>query len=1842
MIKDLYGAFPLSTLTLSTQLGDAFEDGTTSRILSNAYEFQALYAGSTSRWHTVGGTQFTAAYISSLRVDSLQLGSGDGWADFGPLRATAISSLLVQTGLVQANAMSTFAISTGTLTAGNISVATMSTNFGFFSTISSGRIFAQFVGDGSGLTGLPAGGLSIIPPVLSTTTLSTNLLTASNISTNSISTNNLTVSNLYANGITVLPGLSVNTISTNQVNSGSISNSGVISTTGINVGSLSSINISTLNLAAGSISTLTLGAATAYITNLFVGTEDFGSALSASSNITQTGGTTVLAGLSVNTISTNQVNSSNICNAGWFSNNGVLSNITAGAFFQATSNTTTLGVAQTATFASNITQTGGTTVLTGLSVNTISTNQINSGSISNSGLISTTGINVGSLSSINISTLNLAAGNISTLTLGAATAYITNLFVGTEDFGSALTASSNITQTGGTTTLTGLSVNTISTSFVITRNISATTMSTNYGFFSTISSGSLYGRFIGDGSGLTGLPAAGAGVTSTLSTLVFLTSSISSSYITSQQGYISSLTVDFLAIGSNFGYVNMGDIIATSLSSIAIETQTLTTSNLKVGTVSSLSYIAFPGLQQGYAQSVMAEQSTGTGLQELLVFRGSSASDRIRMQTTGSIVFEPGVSARVYPAVPSNVTPAMIINTSSNVGIGIAAPTTTLDVAGTGRFQILSTQQLFVSTISSGSIYGRHIGDGSLLTGLPAGGLTIIPPVLSTTTLSTGLLTASNISTNSISTNNLTVSNLYGTGIAILPGLSVNTISTNQLNSSNICNAGFISNNGVLSNTTAGAFFQNTSNTGTLGVAGVATLAAATVTALSNSGNFSNAGFISNNGILSNTTAAAFFQNTSNTGTLGVAGAATFASNITQTAGGAYISNAGNLSNGGSAYFFSNGTTAASPSTTNAYPYASFTINSASTNTLTPVTPLLLMTGNYGGSIAGGLTQGVGPVLTLGTIPDGGATQEGYRLTGSNSAFYGNVNMQGNNISNVGEYLRFSTGSYMYSAKQGSFTSAFLDIVGTGGDGQLRLINGTSEIALRANSDLGIIPTSGYSIVLNGPITANYNLNMNNSNISNVNFIRTTAVSTNTISTNQINSSNICNAGFLSNNGVLSNITAGAFFQNTSNTGTLGVAGAATFTSNVTQTAGTTTLAGLSVNTISTNQINSSNICNAGFLSNNGILSNITAGAFFQNTSNTGTLGVAGAATFVSNITQTAGTTILTGLSVNTISTNSVIANRISSVSISTINLTANNLIIPYSTLNASTYFHMRNSTTQMFFGTFGPSSQLYIGDLKAATGNTVNTDPILLMEQPPITSGPITQSFSYTGANQTFTVPAGVTSLSVTLSGAGGGNGGFSGQPTAFGGFGGFVSGILSVTPGQSLIVVVGQAGDRQVNTATYGGGGGSALGGQGGGRSAIRNSANTVDLVTAGGGGGGNFGSAAALGGGGGGSTGGSGGSVFGRAGGGGGTQSAGGTGFEPGLQYIGGGSYDQYSGAGGGGGGGWYGGGSGFYGGSDRAGGGGGSAYTDNLTGTVINTTSGGSANTVNGSVTISYTPAPTFRPGNLLEIRNYLSNKFIIDPTLNVGINVTSITSSFQLDVNGAFRATNLTTNSISANIISTSFGIFSTISAGTIYGRFIGDSLSATTISTNYAFFSTISTGSVFGRFIGDGSGLTGLPASGGAGTGVTNNLSTLAFYTSSISSATIQTSNILIGTISSQSFLAYPGLQQGYAQTVIAEQSTGTGLQELLIFRGSSASDRIRLQTTGFICFETGVGARTFPSVGSNATPSWMIDVNGCVGVGLIPSGTASRLDVAGQGRFQNLSTTSIQAGSMNLSVAFV
>jgi hypothetical protein len=222
-------------------------------------------------------------------------------------------------------------------------------------------------------------------------------------------------------------------------------------------------------------------------------------------------------------------------------------------------------------------------------------------------------------------------------------------------------------------------------------------------------------------------------------------------------------------------------------------------------------------------------------------------------------------------------------------------------------------------------------------------------------------------------------------------------------------------------------------------------------------------------------------------------------------------------------------------------------------------------------------------------------------------------------------------------------------------------------------------------------------------------------------------------------------------------------------------------------------------------------------------------------------------------------------------------------------------------------------------------------------------------QTFTYTGNDQTFQVPAGITSVTAKLWGGGGGNGNVGGWSYGYpGGSGGFTIGNIAVTPGQTLTVMVGAAGNHGSvgnQSSNYGGGGPNCggtdcqYGGQGGGRSAIR--VGVDDILTAGGGGGGGstYSNVEFMGGGGGGGTDGQtgfSGSSSG-VGGGGGTQVSGGiagvgnnTGATAGSQYLGGRPISPYS-YGGSGGGGWYGGGGGAYnGGNIMGGGGGGSGY------------------------------------------------------------------------------------------------------------------------------------------------------------------------------------------------------------------------------------------------------------------------------------------------------------------------
>lgn len=290
------------------------------------------------------------------------------------------------------------------------------------------------------------------------------------------------------------------------------------------------------------------------------------------------------------------------------------------------------------------------------------------------------------------------------------------------------------------------------------------------------------------------------------------------------------------------------------------------------------------------------------------------------------------------------------------------------------------------------------------------------------------------------------------------------------------------------------------------------------------------------------------------------------------------------------------------------------------------------------------------------------------------------------------------------------------------------------------------------------------------------------------------------------------------------------------------------------------------------------------------------------------------------------------------------------------------------------------PDALAYRGMLtrEYASINCGGSKTIPLYEVEVITKGsggePFEEIFDFTGAGQSFVVPAGVTSIEV-IGWGGGGAGTDSAYPASGGGAGFATSFSIAVTPAETLSVVVG-GGGTVGGSSTFGGGGGGGStgnpaglhwsGGAGGGRSAVRRG--SADLWAAPGGGG--AGTAECDGAPGGGSTGGNGeGGAFG-GGGSGGTPSAGGAGgvWSGGLGSAAGGNGTLEDGgggaswnngvgldvdaAGGGGGGGKYGGGGGAGGDLVGAGGGGGSALGSS--------SSPGSGSTPGGTINEYYVP------------------------------------------------------------------------------------------------------------------------------------------------------------------------------------------------------------------------------------------------------------------------------------------
>jgi hypothetical protein len=117
----------------------------------------------------------------------------------------------------------------------------------------------------------------------------------------------------------------------------------------------------------------------------------------------------------------------------------------------------------------------------------------------------------------------------------------------------------------------------------------------------------------------------------------------------------------------------------------------------------------------------------------------------------------------------------------------------------------------------------------------------------------------------------------------------------------------------------------------------------------------------------------------------------------------------------------------------------------------------------------------------------------------------------------------------------------------------------------------------------------------------------------------------------------------------------------------------------------------------------------------------------------------------------------------------------------------------------------------------------------------PPIDAGPAVV-YGVTGFRADYTVPAGVTSLLIVAEGASGGAATLVASSVLQGGYGARVSSIVSVTPGETLTIVVGE----QPGQAPYGMDG---CGGSGGGASFVVRGAVTALIVAGGGGGAGAY---------------------------------------------------------------------------------------------------------------------------------------------------------------------------------------------------------------------------------------------------------------------------------------------------------------------------------------------------------------------------------------------------------------
>jgi hypothetical protein len=280
---------------------------------------------------------------------------------------------------------------------------------------------------------------------------------------------------------------------------------------------------------------------------------------------------------------------------------------------------------------------------------------------------------------------------------------------------------------------------------------------------------------------------------SSITTNILTVSSINASTAVFSTTFTQLATVSSLRFYEGDGFFRIQDLQTSNLSTVglwasSILTNAVITSNITLGNNSNQTPLLFYGRQGNFANSILAEQSTGTTTQEFLIFRGSSAADQIRLQTTGQFVLETGVSARLWPTTTPQATPSLLIDINNNMNLG-------------GKFYFDSiNNRLGVNCNAPGvtlDVNGIIRGNGSLLFGLPA---LSTPPL----TLSTSSMLVSSIITNVAIVDREFLSSL------IVSSVIATTESTNRIFANQSFTSSMNTNALFTSTLSANTFYANT------------------------------------------------------------------------------------------------------------------------------------------------------------------------------------------------------------------------------------------------------------------------------------------------------------------------------------------------------------------------------------------------------------------------------------------------------------------------------------------------------------------------------------------------------------------------------------------------------------------------------------------------------------------------------------------------------------------------------------------------------------------------------------------------------------------------------------------------------------------------------------------------------------------------------------------------------------------------------------------------------------------------------------------------------------------------